>query len=267
MKNELKLSNRLEDVFFYAFEDIKFYDDTIDLVCPYYQLMHKMCVDLVTHRFAFKPITMLDIGAGTGAESLRIMSSNTEAKILAVDLSAEMKKKFMSKAKQYLDKKSFEKHIQYLVDDFTDLPNDELLKRNGNKKFDLVITAYTIHHYERRHKKEIYKKVANLLTEGGMFISIDLFNYLDAAMSQEAHKFDIKWITDKFENPDSVSQSAMQIPLETRMKLKEKWIQHYEQDNILDPYETQREFLIAGGISQVEMPFRFYQNGLLCAEK
>src|SRR5688572_23037326 len=142
MKNELKLSNRLEDVFFYAFEDIKFYDDTIDLVCPYYQLMHKMCVDLVKRKFAFKPITILDIGAGTGAESLRIMSSSADAKILAIDLSQEMKKKFMRKAKQYLEKKSFEKNIQYVVDDFVELANEDLLKLNGKKKFDLIITAY-----------------------------------------------------------------------------------------------------------------------------
>jgi ubiquinone/menaquinone biosynthesis C-methylase UbiE len=267
MKNQLVPTNKLEQSYFFAFEDIRFYDFTIDLVNPYYQIMHNMCVDLVMNKFKMQPITILDIGAGTGAESLRILKNNPNAKIVALDISSQMRKKFMAKAAKHLEKKCLKENIHYEVGDFLELSHKELLALNDNKKFDLIITAYTIHHFVVGEKKIIYEKIYDLLIDNGVFINIDLFNYADEEMSTEAHKFEIDWINQKFEYPELTSPEAGKISLTKRRKLKEKWTQHYENDNILDAYELQRGYLIDKGISSVEMPFRFYQNGLLWAKK
>lgn len=267
MKNENSLIKPIEQSYFFAFNDIRFYDFTIDLANPFYQVMHNMCIDMVAAKFGSQKIAILDIGAGTGAESLRILKNNPNAKIVAVDISPPMKVKFISKAKKHFSIKTIKENIHYEVADFLALTNYDLLKLNDNKKFDLIISAYTIHHFITSDKKIIYERVYDLMADNGIFINIDLFNYIDDELSIQAHNSEIEWIKDKFENPGLISKEASDIPLKKRRQLRDKWINHYENDNLLDTYELQKDFLLTKGASAVEMPFRSYQNGLLWAKK
>ena len=70
-----------KEKFFYAEYDAGMYDETIELAVPEYQLIHKSLIDFLDYYFCTirgKTCdevfgTVIDIGAGTGTESISIL--------------------------------------------------------------------------------------------------------------------------------------------------------------------------------------------------
>ena len=271
--------------FFYAESDAGMYDYTIECVVPQYKLLHDAMLWLLTQHFSqhhnLEPKkvkgTVLDIGSGTGTESILLLRKFPHLKVVALDLC----NKFMApifKAnyiESFQGKNDIDKHVQFVTGDFlADAGNpksllDKLNKfSNGDeKRFSAIISAFTIHHFSQSDKQVAYDRIYSLLKPGGIFFNADLFNYEADTLKKYADRFDIEWIKNQFRNPAKEFVKSLKVDIKERNRLSKLWLEHYMNDNILHSATLQKKFLLDAGFSEVGIPFRYFQVGLLYALK
>lgn len=101
---------------------------------------------------------ILDIGAGTGLLSAFLMERYPEASFTLIDISEKM----LDIAK---DRFRGNSNVKYIVADYS--------KYSFVEKYDMIVSALSIHHLEDKEKKEIYKKSYSLLKQNGVIINAD----------------------------------------------------------------------------------------------
>ncbi|AKB32708.1 Methyltransferase [Methanosarcina siciliae HI350] len=101
---------------------------------------------------------IMDIGAGTGLLSAFLMKRYPEASFTLIDISEKM----LAMAKDRFGNNS---NVKYIAADYS--------KYDFVDKYDIVISALSIHHLEDKKKEELYKKSYSILKENGVFINAD----------------------------------------------------------------------------------------------
>lgn len=100
----------------------------------------------------------MDIGSGTGLFSSFILNKYPDAKTTLIDISEKMiniaKERFSNLA-----------NITYIIDDYTSYEFDN--------KFDIIVSSLSIHHLTDIEKKSLYKRIYELLNNGGIFVNAD----------------------------------------------------------------------------------------------
>ena len=253
--------------FFYAMLEANLYDATIEWVCPYYRLLHDTLVELVGIHIAQRPkgtaqdpYYVLDIGCGTGAESLTLLENFRFLKVVGVDLAGPMLEQLqekIEKRKVASDRFTFVE-ADFLTDSCLSGRLQAHLPPKARKRgFDAIISAFTLHHFSAQQKRVAYRRVYDCLARGGVLLNGDLFNYEgeSSRMSTAALDFEVKWIRDHF------ADAAKSDP---HMKdLCAKWVAHYYNDNSCNSITTQMKMLRDAGFREVANPFRYWQVGLL----
>ncbi len=101
---------------------------------------------------------ILDVGAGTGLLSAFLMERYPDASFTLIDISEKM----LDMAK---DRFKGNSNVKYITADYS--------KYDFAEKYDMVVSALSIHHLEDEEKKELYKKSYSILNENGIFINAD----------------------------------------------------------------------------------------------
>ncbi len=269
-----------EKKYFYALTDAQEYDATIRLTVPYYDLIHKTLIDVLSYHFGVSTGTclakdvdgvFLDIGAGTGTETISILQSFPSLSAIAVDLAAPMKAAFAENYKRLLGSAKGDDRYEYLTMDALELQHgnhiNDVTSRFYSQNKVAAVSAYCIHHYPLNVKETLYKKMYDFLDEGGILINVDLFTYASPSLRQQAHHFDIEYIKREFDDPSPMNIHSTQLPNELRHELKAKWLVHMDEDNILDSVESQLDILKKLGFREVECVFRYFQQGIIVGKK
>src|SRR6056297_304932 len=107
-----------------------------------------------------EPVSVLDIGCGTGLELTYIFKKAPQAHITCLDLSEKILIKLKEK---YKNKKEQIDLIQgsYLEEDLSD------------NKYDYIISVMTVHHLKYKSKLMLYKKIQRALKNDGKYIEGD----------------------------------------------------------------------------------------------
>jgi ubiquinone/menaquinone biosynthesis C-methylase UbiE len=261
--------------FFYAEQQAGMYDETIQLVVPQYDLMQQSMVDLLRYHFGIPQGicpesvngVILDIGAGTGAESIRVLKEFPNIKIVALDLCSPMFEQFRLNYKEAFGDVDVEQRCTFVQGDILDkeiIP--ELIEpylNNHNSGYLAVISAFALHHLNTGQKEQAYQITFQLLQEGGIFLNGDLFKYKSARLSYYVHDFDLKWITRKFIDPGEDFSRAKNLTRFDRENLSAAWQSHYINDNCLDSIEDQLDMIKNTGFREYGNPFSFWQVGIL----
>lgn len=100
--------------------------------------------------------TILDLGSGTGVTAQRILAAHPDASLTGVDGSDDM----LGYARRLVPEATF------LVGRLEDpLPAGP---------FDLVVSAFAIHHLDAAGKAALFRRVASVLAPGGRFAFLDV---------------------------------------------------------------------------------------------
>jgi tRNA (cmo5U34)-methyltransferase len=134
------------------------YDRNRRKVIPCFDDFYKTLIRLIPFDSDQK-FTVLDLGAGTGLVTALIFNVFPEAIISLLDISGEM----LKKAKERFAGKD---NVQFHILDYNTSPLPE--------KYNLIVSAMSIHHLENSDKKRLFQKIYNALVDGGTFIHAEL---------------------------------------------------------------------------------------------
>jgi tRNA (cmo5U34)-methyltransferase len=101
---------------------------------------------------------ILDVGAGTGLLSAFLMKRYPEASFTLIDIAEKM----LEMAKDRFRSNS---NVKYIAADYS--------RYDFAEKYDIVVSALSIHHLEDEEKNELYRKIYSILNENGIFINAD----------------------------------------------------------------------------------------------
>jgi len=101
---------------------------------------------------------ILDLGAGTGLLASLLLRKYPKAKVTLIDLSEKMLDAAKTRLGEYAD-------IEYLLGDYTNYVSD--------RKFDLIVSALSIHHLTDSDKRTLYENAYANLKPNGMFVNAD----------------------------------------------------------------------------------------------
>ncbi len=100
--------------------------------------------------------TILELGTGTGETATRIVAAHPDARLTAIDSSEEM----LARARSVVPQADL--RLARLEDPLPDGP------------FDLVVSALAVHHLDGPGKRDLFRRVAGVLTPGGTFVLADV---------------------------------------------------------------------------------------------
>jgi tRNA (cmo5U34)-methyltransferase len=123
---------------------------------------------------------VLELGTGTGETALRVKAGQPTADWVGIDASEAM----LGRARERLPDADL--RLQRLEDELPSGP------------FDLVVSAFAVHHLDGAGKRDLFARVAGVLRPGGVFVLGDVVVPADG---QEG-PIEIDWVMDL---PDSVA--------------------------------------------------------------
>jgi tRNA (cmo5U34)-methyltransferase len=174
---------------------------------------------------------ILDVGAGTGLFSSFFLCKFPKAKLTLIDISDKMLEVAKQRFRGYAN-------IKYIVADYSEYDFTE--------KYDIIISALSIHHLTDEQKEEFYKKCYSILKNNGVFINADQIlgntKYLDSIYKKQ-------W-------KSSVEQSGLS---------KEEILAGYERikfDKEATLYQ-QLTWLREAGFSDVDCVYKYYHFAVM----
>jgi tRNA (cmo5U34)-methyltransferase len=135
------------------------YNQSRRKLIPCFDDFYRIAVEIIPFKNK-ENIKVLDLGAGTGLVSFFVASIYENAEFLLVDVSENM----LDQAKSTLS--NFPQKFDYLAADYSVIKYEQ--------KFDVVISALSIHHLTEPRKIELFRNICNHLNPGGIFINADL---------------------------------------------------------------------------------------------
>ena len=134
------------------------YDTWVKQALPTYDELFSTAVEIIP--FAHdRPITVADLGAGSGLFAAQVLAVYPKASFTLVDASSEMldlaRKRFQHRTESFT-------FVEKRLEDFS-----------AHAGFEVVISSLAIHHLEDTDKRSLFKRIFAALRPGGAFINVD----------------------------------------------------------------------------------------------
>jgi tRNA (cmo5U34)-methyltransferase len=134
------------------------YDVSRKKLIPCFDDFYRMAIEAIP--FArHEPFGVLDLGAGTGLVAEMVAARYPEARIDLVDIAENM----LAEAKKRL--KSYKNSFGFITGDYSVM--------SVHHRYELVMSALSIHHLGAAAKRDLFGKIFDHLTTGGIFIIAD----------------------------------------------------------------------------------------------
>jgi tRNA (cmo5U34)-methyltransferase len=195
-----------------VFEDSRVYDPGIEAIVPRYDELHDAILNAPPHDRT-DPVRVLELGAGTGELTAKLLTRFPESTALAVDHSEGM----LAEADRKLE--TFGDRVEIAQGAFpTEYPSVE-------SEYDLVVSSLAVHHLDGDEKRQLFDAIHDALVPGGWFVNGDVVRFdaphletLADSMIQnwvrskgwEEEEFMNRWqASDDYDDPDSLTDQLV----------------------------------------------------------
>lgn len=155
-------------------------------------------------------LRFLDLGAGTGYLSHKIIEIFPNATIVAVDAAELMINKAKVRLKNHLEQVTFQ------LSTFQELPN----KMKALSHIDAVVSSFALHHLYREEKVFLFRYIHALLKPHGWFVNCDIFKTSDAILEARFRRLHYQGIQERIRKFKHQEKSLDQIASELSDKEK-----------------------------------------------
>lgn len=225
---------RTEQIQAHFDQEAQEFDDIIQKIIPYYDQMIEAIVASIPFE-KDQPISVIDIGCGTGTLAQAIQEDYPNAVITCVDMSEEM----LRMAKQKLSNQ-----VTCIASSFEQLTFET--------SYDVVVSSLALHHLEDQAvHKQFYRQIYDALNPNGLFINADV---IKASSSDLQEAFMQKWI-------------AFMNQKITLKEIQERWLKsHFEEDRP-QPMMTELKTLETVGFQDVDVVYKYYNYAVYLGRK
>lgn len=211
------------------------YNQARRILIPCFDDFYKTAVEIIPFP-PDKPINVLDLGAGTGILSSFIAAKYRYADISLIDVSKNM----IKQAQESLAR--FPNNFSYHVGDYCPL--------NLPQKFDIIVSALSIHHLSAIEKKTLFCNIFTHLSPDGIFINAD---QVEGETPEIDGLYRAIWLKKVQENGADKNELAAALE---RMK-----------EDRMSPLEAQLQWLKDTGFSQVHCWYKNYSFAVFSGRK
>jgi tRNA (cmo5U34)-methyltransferase len=187
--------------------------------------------------------SILDLGAGFGAVTERLLEHYPRANATCVDGSDAM----VTHARERLQKFGDRVRIQK-----ADLAEASWRAAIAGP-FEAVVSAIAIHHITNERKRELYREVFQLLTKDGVFLNNDVIA-TPPAMKERFETLNLAAIQEQERQQRGTSRALEQIQVEMREQLRLAGGRHHSQ---IAPLIDQLGWLSEAGFGSVDCYWRY----------
>jgi tRNA (cmo5U34)-methyltransferase len=217
-------------------ETVTFYDQWIKKAIPGYSDIFNVALQ-VTPFAPDAPVSILDLGAGTGLFSQYVLSSYPQASFILIDLASELLE---------IARRRFKDHSQqfsYITGDYREI--------SGEKQYDLIISSMSIHHLADEDKQHLFGQVFRLLRSPGVFINVD---QIRGETPELQRLYWEQWLAHVRRSGGSEAE------IESSVNRRRK----YDKDALL---ADQLAWLKTAGFINVDCVYKYYFTGVFLAMK
>jgi tRNA (cmo5U34)-methyltransferase len=215
---------------------VSYYDSWIRKAVPGYDDLFAIAGELMPFP-PDSPVNVLDLGAGTGLFSQKVLEQCPGAHFALWDVSTGM----LDVARERF--RNFPDRFRYVVDDFRNLREADC--------FDMVISSLSIHHLKDDEKRQLFARIHDVLHRQGLFLNIDLIK-APTAYLEELYCED--WYRKMRRN--GASEEEVQAGIERKHA--------YDREATL---EDQLRWLREAGFTDADCVYRNYKMGLFFGVK
>lgn len=222
----------------------------LKLICPLATEMSRLVGVTVSEycRQALEPVSVLELGGGTGITTLSILAADNNLTVLSVDNEPTMQ----DQAKQ---------NLQFWTDAgrLAFCGKDALTALQGlaSGSVDILASAYTLHNFQSDYRRQVITEIYRVLKPGGWFVNGDRYALDDISAHTRGTQ---KEIAGYFKVLIGIN----------RLDLLEHWIIHLfndESENHVMRETLALTQLAEAGFKQIELKQRMEVNALVTAVK
>ena len=210
------------------------YTDSIARLVPHYDEMLELIFEYLPQDIS--PITVLELGCGTGNLTSMIAERFPKAQIKAVDISAENIR--------LCKERKISSRVEYIKSDFRSL---DILRESVS----LIISSISIHHLANREKEKLFYATYSWLKPKGILTFSDQFRGATEFLYQ---KHILKW--KEFALTNGISPEEWDI-----------WMKHQDEQDFHAPLLDHVQWLKAAGFKTVDCTWRNLLWSILQAHK
>jgi tRNA (cmo5U34)-methyltransferase len=180
---------------------------------------------------------VLDVGAGTGIYSGFLLKRYSNADITMIDFSKNM----LDEARR---KFAYSENIRYVCDNY-------FTHDYGLEKYDIILSALSIHHLKPDEKRALYGIFCNLLDRNGEFLNADI---VSRGVPDIDAKYDDQWT--RFVK-SSIGKNGVLID-------------SFDKGRELDspsPAAVQLQWLDEAGFTVTDCPFKYFNFAVMYGRK
>jgi tRNA (cmo5U34)-methyltransferase len=202
-------------------------------------------------------VSVLDLGAGFGAVTARILEHYPAARVTCIDGSQAMVNQAAQSLGKYgnrvtilkadLAERSWSRAFQPSVRTGADARGDE------DHVFQAVVSAIAIHHLSDERKRELYREIFQLLAPNGIFLNNDVVA-TPPALKARFEILNLAAIQEQEREQRGIIRSPEQIGAEMRERLRLAGGRHHSRIAAL---RDQLEWLAGAGYKSVDCYWRY----------
>ena len=212
----------------------KQYDAQRRILVPCFDDFYKIAVENLT--FSVPSPQIIDLGAGTGLLSQKILEAHSQAQLTLVDLSEKM----LAVARMRFNGLS---NVTIEVSDILDYPMED-------NSCDAIVSSLAIHHLTDGDKKAIYRKIFRALKPGGFFVNAEQVLADNDFLQKLYHQRWCYEIEHSVLSREEIDASYERIKLDKRATIA-----------------SQLDWLREAGFSQVDCLYKYYYFAVLWTMK
>ncbi|WP_135829070.1 class I SAM-dependent methyltransferase [Halorussus halobius] len=167
-----------------VFADASVYDPGIEAIVPRYDELHDALLNAPPHD-RDRSIRVLELGAGTGELTAKLLTRFPESTVVAVDHSEQMLAEAERKLATFGDRAQLARGA--FPDDYPD----------ASGEYDLVVSSLAIHHLDEADKRALFDAVLASLAPGGWFLNADVVRFDAPHLESLAEDMIENWVRAK----------------------------------------------------------------------